>query len=157
MARFLPMPDVARLVTETQVASLDAALRSHRRPQAALLRAGMLVARGYRRRDWLLRRLLAVSDAVCLAVAMALVGGARGHSWQEYVLYGLITLPAWVVFSAQRSVRDIEVVELHDQHPSAKLLKRHALPIQLSLTIHGPRTHTDDAIVWSRSRTVAAS
>jgi exopolysaccharide biosynthesis polyprenyl glycosylphosphotransferase len=45
--------------------------------------------------------LLAVSDAVCvaiaMAVAMAVVGGRHGHSWQQYVLYGLITLPAWVV------------------------------------------------------------
>jgi exopolysaccharide biosynthesis polyprenyl glycosylphosphotransferase len=61
----------------------------------------VLVAHGYGRRDWFLRRLLAVSDAVCLAlalaVAMALVGGERGHSWWEYVLYGLITLPGWVV------------------------------------------------------------
>jgi exopolysaccharide biosynthesis polyprenyl glycosylphosphotransferase len=61
----------------------------------------MLVARGYARRDWFLRRLLAVSDAVWLAVAMAvavaLAGGTRGHSWQGLLLYGLITLPAWVV------------------------------------------------------------
>ena len=28
---------------------------------------------------------------------MAVAGGTRGHSWQEYLLYGLITLPAWVV------------------------------------------------------------
>jgi exopolysaccharide biosynthesis polyprenyl glycosylphosphotransferase len=48
-----------------------------------------------------LRRLLALSDAVCLALAMAVttavVGGTRAHSWQGYLLYGLITLPAWVV------------------------------------------------------------
>jgi exopolysaccharide biosynthesis polyprenyl glycosylphosphotransferase len=60
-----------------------------------------LVAHGYGRRDWFLRRLLAVSDSVCLAVALvvalAAVGGARGHSWQQYLPYGLITVPAWVV------------------------------------------------------------
>jgi len=48
-----------------------------------------------------LRRLLALSDAVCLALAMAVtmavVGGTSGHSWQQYLLYGLITLPAWIV------------------------------------------------------------
>jgi FlaA1/EpsC-like NDP-sugar epimerase len=96
-----PMPDVAPVGTEAQEASLDAAFDSHPRPRADPSRAGMLVARGYGRRDWFLRRLLAVSDAVCLAlamaVAMALVAGARGHSWQEYLLYWLITLPAWVV------------------------------------------------------------
>jgi exopolysaccharide biosynthesis polyprenyl glycosylphosphotransferase len=66
-----------------------------------LPRARSLVARGYGRRDWFLRRLLAVSDAACVAIAMAVamvvVGGTRGHSWQQYLLYGLITLPAWVV------------------------------------------------------------
>jgi FlaA1/EpsC-like NDP-sugar epimerase len=59
------------------------------------------VARGYGRRDWFLRRLLAATDVVCLAVAMAvtvgLAGGRGGHSWQELLLYGLVTLPAWVV------------------------------------------------------------
>lgn len=48
-----------------------------------------------------MRRLLALSDAMCLALAMALtmvvVGAAQAHSWRGYVLCGLITLPAWVV------------------------------------------------------------
>jgi exopolysaccharide biosynthesis polyprenyl glycosylphosphotransferase len=96
------MPDVAPLGTEAEVESLDAAFDSRPRPRADPSRAGVLVARGYGRRDWFLRRLLAISDAVCLALAMglalALAGDARGgHSWQEYMLYGLITLPAWVV------------------------------------------------------------
>ena len=60
-----------------------------------------MVARDYGRRDWFLRRLLAFSDVACLAlamaVAMAVLGGTPGHSWQQYLLYGLITLPAWVV------------------------------------------------------------
>jgi exopolysaccharide biosynthesis polyprenyl glycosylphosphotransferase len=94
------MPDVAPLVTDAQAASLDASSHS-RRPTAGLPRSRTLVARGYGRRDWFLRRLLAVSDAVSLAVAMAVAiaqaGGAQGHSWQELLLYGLITLPAWVV------------------------------------------------------------
>src|SRR5271156_1495977 len=91
------MPNVAPLVTEAQ-AALDASSQS-RRVRGGL--AGTLVATGYGRRDWFLRRLLAVSDVVCVAVAMtlalALAGGSGGHSWQELLLYGFITLPAWVV------------------------------------------------------------
>jgi exopolysaccharide biosynthesis polyprenyl glycosylphosphotransferase len=95
------MTDAGPLASDAQPASLDASFPSRRHPQGGRPRVGTLVARGYGRRDWFLRRLLAASDATCLAaamaVAMALVGGVRGHSWQEYVLYGLITLPAWVV------------------------------------------------------------
>jgi exopolysaccharide biosynthesis polyprenyl glycosylphosphotransferase len=86
---------------DAQAASLEAPFPSRIGSQTALPRVGTLVAPGYGRRDWFLRRLLAVSDAGCLALAMAaamaLVGGTRGHSWDEYVLYGWITLPAWVV------------------------------------------------------------
>jgi exopolysaccharide biosynthesis polyprenyl glycosylphosphotransferase len=68
---------------------------------SAVPQAGMLVAYAYGRRDWFLRRLLAVSDAVCLLLAMAaavaLAGSGHGHSWQQHMLFGLITLPAWVV------------------------------------------------------------
>ena len=89
------------MATDAQVASPDASVHSRRRARTGLPRAGLLVARGYGRRDWVLRRLLAICDAVCLvvalAVALALVGGARGHSWDEYMHYGVITLPAWVV------------------------------------------------------------
>jgi FlaA1/EpsC-like NDP-sugar epimerase len=84
-----------------QVASLDDTVHSCPGPLCAVARAGTLVANGYGRRDWLLRRLLAVSDAAALAlalgVAVALAGGGHGHSWQQYMLFGLITLPAWVV------------------------------------------------------------
>lgn len=63
--------------------------------------AGTLVARDYGRRDYYLRRLLAVSDVFSLALAMvfavAVAGAARRHSSLEYLLFGLITLPAWVV------------------------------------------------------------
>jgi exopolysaccharide biosynthesis polyprenyl glycosylphosphotransferase len=80
--------------------SLHAPFQAHR-ASAGLPRPRSLVARDYGHRDWFLRRLLALSDAVCLAlamaVAMAVVGGTRGHSWQQYLLYGLITLPAWIV------------------------------------------------------------
>jgi exopolysaccharide biosynthesis polyprenyl glycosylphosphotransferase len=95
------MPEVAPLGTEAPVASLDAPFQSRRRTRADLPRAGSLVARGYGRRDYYLRRLLAVADVACVALAlvlaMALAGGARGHSWREYLLYGAVTLPAWVV------------------------------------------------------------
>jgi exopolysaccharide biosynthesis polyprenyl glycosylphosphotransferase len=74
---------------------------SPRRAKVSVAGAATLVSRHHRRRDWFLRRLLAASDAACLAVAMALTlalaGAQRGHSWREYLLYGLATLPAWVV------------------------------------------------------------
>ncbi len=98
MISVLLMSNVAPLVTEAQAASRDASSQS-RRFRGGLPRT--LVATGYGRRDWFLRRLLVVSDVACLAVAMtfalALAGGTHRHSWQELLLYGLITLPAWVV------------------------------------------------------------
>jgi exopolysaccharide biosynthesis polyprenyl glycosylphosphotransferase len=82
------------------IASVPGLVYPRPRPQAGAP-AGSVVARRYGRRDWFLRRLLAVSDAACLVAALALAlmlaGGARGHSWQQYMLFGLITLPAWVV------------------------------------------------------------
>jgi exopolysaccharide biosynthesis polyprenyl glycosylphosphotransferase len=64
-------------------------------------RAGRLVAGSYGRRDYYMRRLLALADAASLAMAMALAlglgGGRPGHAWQEYLLYGLASLPVWVV------------------------------------------------------------
>jgi exopolysaccharide biosynthesis polyprenyl glycosylphosphotransferase len=84
-----------------QAASLDDTVHSLPSPLSAVPRAGTLVARGYGRRDWFLRRLLAVSDAACLALALAaavaLAGGKHGHSWEQYMLFGLLTLPTWVV------------------------------------------------------------
>jgi exopolysaccharide biosynthesis polyprenyl glycosylphosphotransferase len=68
---------------------------------AEIVGAPRLVSGRYGRRDWALRRLLAVSDVCCLALAMALTtalaGAWRGHSWFEYFASGLATLPAWVV------------------------------------------------------------
>jgi exopolysaccharide biosynthesis polyprenyl glycosylphosphotransferase len=61
---------------------------------------GSVVSHAYGRRDWLLRRVLAVSDVACIAAALALAlsgGAAGGHSWLQYMLYGMLTLPAWVV------------------------------------------------------------
>jgi exopolysaccharide biosynthesis polyprenyl glycosylphosphotransferase len=82
------------------ITSLAAALVQPQTP-ALPATAGTLVARSYGRRDWFLRRVLAVGDATCLAFALALAlklaGGARGHSWMEYFLFGLLTLPAWAV------------------------------------------------------------
>src|SRR5436309_9338694 len=94
------MPDLARPVTQTGVVTLDAELRSIS-AQAGLPQAGTLVAQRYGPRDWFLRRLLAVSDigwlAVAMVLAMVLTGGGRGHAWTQFPLYGLATLPAWVV------------------------------------------------------------
>jgi exopolysaccharide biosynthesis polyprenyl glycosylphosphotransferase len=94
------MSDLAAVVTQTQSVSLDAELRSIS-AQAGLPRTGTLVARRYGRRDWFLRRLLAVSDigslAVAMVLAMALGGGTHEHSWPQSLLYGLATLPTWVV------------------------------------------------------------
>jgi exopolysaccharide biosynthesis polyprenyl glycosylphosphotransferase len=99
--RSAPMPELVPVETEARVPALGASHPARLRLQAGRQPEATLVARGYGRRDWFLRRLLAVSDAACLSLALGLalatVGGARGHSWQQYMLYGLITLPAWVV------------------------------------------------------------
>jgi exopolysaccharide biosynthesis polyprenyl glycosylphosphotransferase len=82
------------------ISSTSSLLRKRRR-RSARVQSGTLVSHTYGHRDWLLRRVLALVDVVCvagaLAIALALVGGARGHSWQQYMLYGAVTLPAWVV------------------------------------------------------------
>ena len=53
------------------------------------------------RRDYHMRRALALSDLLCLlaalTAALALRGGSQGHPRWEYLLYGLVTLPAWLV------------------------------------------------------------
>ena len=94
------MPDLAPLVAEGEVAAFDTRPESLRLKTAGAA-AETLVARGYGRRDWFMRRLLAVSDvgwlALAMLLAMALAGGARGHSWTQFLIYGLATLPAWVV------------------------------------------------------------
>jgi exopolysaccharide biosynthesis polyprenyl glycosylphosphotransferase len=94
------MAEATSLGTEAQAASVDTPFPSRIGAQT-LPGVRTLVAPGYGRRDWFLRRLLAVSDAACLAMAMAatmaIVSGTRGHPWDEYVLYGWVTLPAWVV------------------------------------------------------------
>src|SRR3989442_8082 len=109
------MPDLAQPVTQTEVVTLDTELRSIS-TQAGLPRAGTLVARRYGRRDWFMRRLLAVSDVGSLAVAtvlaMALAGGARGHSWTQFSLYGLATLPAWVVLFKMYSLYERDAKRL---------------------------------------------
>jgi exopolysaccharide biosynthesis polyprenyl glycosylphosphotransferase len=64
-------------------------------------RVRTLVARRYGRRDWFLRRLLAASDVGCLTaaliLALALSEERAGHPRWEYLVFGLVTLPAWVV------------------------------------------------------------
>ena len=96
------MPDPSPVTADRQERLLG---RGESRPvepdEPEFPRAGTLVARGYGRRDYFLRRLLAISDVFCLALAMSLAvalhGPARSHSSEEYLLFGLVTLPAWVV------------------------------------------------------------
>ena len=69
------------------------------------LRRVEVVCRGRRRsclpstgrRDLFLRRLQATSVAGRLAVATTVVGAPSGHTWQEYMACGLITVPSWAV------------------------------------------------------------
>ena len=77
---------------------------AHRRPGFASREQPpreTLVAREYSRRDYYLRRLLAISDASCVALALVFalwaVGGAPGHSFGGSLVLGLVTLPGWVV------------------------------------------------------------
>ncbi len=60
-----------------------------------------LVAHGYARRDWLLRRLLALSDVAALAGAIALTGslavGQAQRASHTMLICAVVTLPAWVV------------------------------------------------------------
>jgi exopolysaccharide biosynthesis polyprenyl glycosylphosphotransferase len=94
----------SRLAEPPDALPLDEEVRAPRtRPSISHTRT--LVARRYGLRDWFLRRLLAVSDAWSLAIAMvlalALAGGAGGpHSWTQSLRYALLTLPAWVVLFA---------------------------------------------------------
>ena len=94
------MADLVAADTETRVPRLDAELESIQ-AQARSAPAGTLVARAHRRRDWYLRRLLALNDALCvtaaLALALVLAGPGDSHAWEQDLLYGLVTLPAWVL------------------------------------------------------------
>jgi exopolysaccharide biosynthesis polyprenyl glycosylphosphotransferase len=94
------MPDLIAARSEALVPRLQAELDSVG-AQARSAPAARLVARGYRRRDWYLRRLLALSDVVCVAAAMGLaivLSGASAEAlWDEYLPWALATLPAWVL------------------------------------------------------------
>lgn len=69
-----------------------------RRPGARGHATASYAMRG--RRDYVLRRMLALCDVLCLAAALAIAltleGGMPGHPWSEYLPYGLVTLPVWV-------------------------------------------------------------
>jgi exopolysaccharide biosynthesis polyprenyl glycosylphosphotransferase len=112
----LPVTDATPLSSETRVVSLDSPREMRHGPHAALTGTGKLVAHGYGRRDWFLRRLLAIGDAAGLAaamvVAMTAVGGARGQSWWQNVLYALLTLPAWVVLLKMYGLYDRDAKRL---------------------------------------------
>ncbi len=57
-----------------------------------------VVAERYARRDWVLRRLLAVSDCVAIALALVLASVLQGRSdFVRFMAFGLLTLPAWLV------------------------------------------------------------
>jgi exopolysaccharide biosynthesis polyprenyl glycosylphosphotransferase len=94
------MPDLAPVTADAQPAPLEAGL-DLRRAKLGSASSKTLVAPRYGRRDWFLRRLLALSDVATLAGAMvlvlALLGSTRGHPWAQLLLLGLATLPAWVV------------------------------------------------------------
>jgi exopolysaccharide biosynthesis polyprenyl glycosylphosphotransferase len=94
------MADRASL-TNARAASLEPRSDSLRGLEASQPADETLVARSYGRRDWFLRRLLALSDVGCLAAAMllatALAGGTPAHPWTQFLLIGLLTLPWWVV------------------------------------------------------------
>src|SRR5436190_2554453 len=94
------MPDPVPLVAERHALSRDSDAEA-RNARPAFPHAGSLVANAYGRRDYYLRRLLAISDVLCLALAMgftvALGVGMRTDSASEYLLLGWVTLPAWVV------------------------------------------------------------
>ena len=73
-------------------------VRSHGITIAAL---GPLVAAWRRRRDYLMRRALAICDLLCLAAALTAALAVRGEAhagtrW-DYLLFGLMTLPVWLV------------------------------------------------------------
>jgi exopolysaccharide biosynthesis polyprenyl glycosylphosphotransferase len=93
------MPDSTQLA-EPPSAALDLGQGS-RRLKLGLAPSKTLVAPRYGRRDWFLRRLLALSDVgwlvVAMVLALALLGGTRGHSWTQLLVFALVTLPAWVV------------------------------------------------------------
>jgi exopolysaccharide biosynthesis polyprenyl glycosylphosphotransferase len=119
------MHDLARSANRADVRSLDAGLRPLEL-KANRGRMGSLVAQEYGRRDWFLRRLLAASDigwlAVAMVLAMAVAGGARGHSWTQLLRYGLITLPAWMVLFKmyglyERDVKRLSHTTLDDLPP----------------------------------------
>jgi exopolysaccharide biosynthesis polyprenyl glycosylphosphotransferase len=94
------VPETVSVLALDEPEALDAGFVSDR-PRPAQPARRTLVARRHGRRDWFLRRLLALTDVAgltaALALALALLGGVRGHGWRELALYGLGTLPAWVV------------------------------------------------------------
>jgi FlaA1/EpsC-like NDP-sugar epimerase len=88
-------------LTAGRAPSLEPEQGTQRAPEVGQPTDETLVARSYGRRDWFLRRLLALSDVVWLSaallVATALAGGTPARPWTHFLLFGLLTLPWWVV------------------------------------------------------------
>lgn len=91
------MGELVRLANTVRAVPREAAARRTRSP---IGHEQTLVARAHGRRDWVLRRVLVITDVLALALAMGFMGVLAGkgeESHLEYLLYALITLPVWVV------------------------------------------------------------
>ena len=72
--------------------------RLTRKDDGVPARSQALVASGYGRRDWLIRRLLALADVVGISTAIVLALIVTGtNDLPQEVAFGLATLPAWVI------------------------------------------------------------
>ena len=69
-----------------------------------------MVAERYARREWVLRRLLALADCLAITISLVLAGILRGRSdFAAFIGLGLLTLPAWLVL--------IRAYGLYDRDP----------------------------------------
>jgi exopolysaccharide biosynthesis polyprenyl glycosylphosphotransferase len=94
------MSEVSQMLSES-LASRPNGSRGVRSHGITIPSLGPLVAEWRRRRDYHMRRALAICDLLCLAaaltVALALRGETPGEARWDYLLYGLATLPVWLV------------------------------------------------------------
>lgn len=87
--------------------------RRFRMPQRQGCRRGRVVAYQHGGRDWLLRRLLAISDCVALVLSLAVVTAtaADGNRGTQ-VLFALLTVPAWIALFAAYGLYERDVKRL---------------------------------------------